>query len=170
MKRCGSLYLQYNRWRAYLFQFLFTEKCSLNPFIQNRVGGGNPENVWGTTTSKKSVSHSVAFWLCNPMDCSLPGSSVHGILQARILEWIAIHFSRAYDFYTRYLFKACESWIKEDTVNGIWMITDIGILLCYSYLSPRSSNSPSAVLIDNAEKFNDLLLNTKSFSSFWFYI
>ena len=28
--------------------------------------------------------------LCNPMDCSLPGSSVHGILQARILEWVAI--------------------------------------------------------------------------------
>ena len=32
--------------------------------------------------------------LCNPMDCSLPGSSVHGILQARILEWVAIFFSR----------------------------------------------------------------------------
>ena len=30
----------------------------------------------------------------NPMDCSLPGSSVHGILQARILEWVAISFSR----------------------------------------------------------------------------
>ena len=29
------------------------------------------------------------------MDCSLPGSSVHGILQARILEWVAIPFSRA---------------------------------------------------------------------------
>ena len=28
--------------------------------------------------------------LCNPMDCSLPGSSVHGIFQARILEWVAI--------------------------------------------------------------------------------
>ena len=27
--------------------------------------------------------------LCNPMDCSLPGSAVHGILQARILEWVA---------------------------------------------------------------------------------
>ena len=27
---------------------------------------------------------------CNPMDCSLPGSSVHGILQARILEWVAM--------------------------------------------------------------------------------
>ena len=32
--------------------------------------------------------------LCDPMDCSLPGSSVHGIFQARILEWGAISFSR----------------------------------------------------------------------------
>ena len=32
--------------------------------------------------------------LCNPMDCSLPGSSVHGIFQTRILEWVAISFSR----------------------------------------------------------------------------
>ena len=32
--------------------------------------------------------------LCNPMDCSPPGSSVHGISQARILEWVAISFSR----------------------------------------------------------------------------
>ena len=29
----------------------------------------------------------------DPMDCSLPGSSVHGILQARVLEWVAIDFS-----------------------------------------------------------------------------
>ena len=32
--------------------------------------------------------------VCNPMDYSLPGSSVHGIFQARILEWVAISFSR----------------------------------------------------------------------------
>ena len=32
---------------------------------------------------------------CNPIDCSLPGSSVHGVLQARILGWVAISFSRA---------------------------------------------------------------------------
>ena len=31
--------------------------------------------------------------LCDPMDYSLPGSSVHGILQARILEWVAMPFS-----------------------------------------------------------------------------
>ena len=32
--------------------------------------------------------------LCNPMDCSLPGSSIHGIFQARVLEWVATSFSR----------------------------------------------------------------------------
>lgn len=32
--------------------------------------------------------------LCDPVDCSPPGSSVRGILQARILEWVAISFSR----------------------------------------------------------------------------
>ena len=31
--------------------------------------------------------------LSNPMDCSLPGSSVHGIFQARVLEWVAIAFA-----------------------------------------------------------------------------
>ena len=42
-------------------------------------------NVW------KLPSH---IQLCNPMDCSLPGSSVHGILQAKIPEWVVISFSR----------------------------------------------------------------------------
>ena len=37
--------------------------------------------------------------LCDPMDCSPPGSSVHGIFQARVLEWGAIAFS---DMYARY--------------------------------------------------------------------
>ena len=39
------------------------------------------------------VSHSVVSDSLQPMDCSLPGSSVHGVLQARILEWVAISFS-----------------------------------------------------------------------------
>ena len=38
--------------------------------------------------------------LCDPMDCSSPGSSIHGILQARILEWVAIPFSRG-SFWTQ---------------------------------------------------------------------
>ena len=31
--------------------------------------------------------------LCDPVDCSLPGSSFHGIFQAKLLEWVAIFFS-----------------------------------------------------------------------------
>ena len=42
---------------------------------------------------KVKVAHSCLSH-CDPMDRSLPGSSVHGILQARILEWVAIPFSR----------------------------------------------------------------------------
>ena len=33
--------------------------------------------------------------LCDPVDCSLPGSSIHGIFQARVLEWVAISFSNS---------------------------------------------------------------------------
>ena len=36
--------------------------------------------------------------LCDPMDCSHPGSSVHEIFQARVLEWVAIAFSCAYGY------------------------------------------------------------------------
>ena len=47
--------------------------------------------------NNKEVKVSVAqscLTLCDPMDYSLPGSSVHGILQARILEWVAISYNR----------------------------------------------------------------------------
>ena len=41
--------------------------------------------------------------LSDPMDCSLPGSSVHGIFQARVLEWGASDFSEeALDIYIKY--------------------------------------------------------------------
>ena len=202
IKRCGSHYPNTTDNELIYFNFYLLRSVPWIHFFQ--IGMGRAvilKKVQGTTASKKSVSHSVALWLCNPKDCSLPGSSVHGILQARILEWIAIHFSRDHCFYTWHLLKAhkswnspgkntgvdsihfsrdcCfytwrllkahKSWVKKDTVKGICMITDTGVLLCDSYLSPWGSNSPSAVLIDNVEKFNHLLLNTKSFSSSWFY-
>ena len=40
--------------------------------------------------------------LSDPMDCSLPGSSVHGIFQARVLEWGAIAFSTSFIKNTKY--------------------------------------------------------------------
>ena len=48
-------------------------------------------NVFGIVYSEVAQSCPT---LCNPVDCSLPGFSVHGILQARILEWVTISFSR----------------------------------------------------------------------------
>ena len=48
--------------------------------------------------------------LCNSMDCSLPGFSVHGILQARTLEWVAISFSNAW------------KWkVKVKSLSRIWL-------------------------------------------------
>ena len=44
-------------------------------------------------TQEREVTQSCPT-LCEPKDCSLPGSSVHGIFQARVLEWVAISFSR----------------------------------------------------------------------------
>ena len=45
-------------------------------------------------TSVESVIFQSSLTLRDPMDCSLPGSSVHGIPQARTLEWVAISYSR----------------------------------------------------------------------------
>ena len=55
-----------------------------------RLGGGKRRMDLGFACS---VTQSCPT-LCKPMNCSLLGSSVHGILQARILEWVAIPFSR----------------------------------------------------------------------------
>ena len=60
--------------------------------------------------------------LCNPMDCSLPGSSVHGILQARILEWVASPSSKG------------SSWPRD------------GTHVSYVYLHWQSGSLPPAPL------------------------
>ena len=44
--------------------------------------------------SESEVTHSCPKTLSNPMDCSLPGFSVHGIFQARVPEWVAFSFSK----------------------------------------------------------------------------
>ena len=59
------------------------------------TGGGrvSPNRLSVYKESESEVAHS-CLTLCDTMDCSLSGSSLHGILQARILEWVAISFSR----------------------------------------------------------------------------
>ena len=60
----------------------------LEPIIQSEVSQKEKHQY-----SISEVAQSCLI-LCNPRDCSLSGSSVHGIFQARVLEWIGISFSR----------------------------------------------------------------------------
>ena len=55
----------------------------------------NEQSILQTDSVRACLLIQSCLTLCNPMDCSLPGSSVHRILQAKILEWVAISFSRA---------------------------------------------------------------------------
>ena len=84
--------------------------------------------------------------LHNPMDCSLPGSSVHGIFQARVLEWGAIAFS-----------KEVTSWRQWDCIASavgppdpgcLWDCllggTGCGALICWVCF-PLTEGSPEAV-------------------------
>ena len=48
---------------------------------------------WNVIESESNIAQ-LCLTPCDPMDCSLPGSSIDGIFQARILEWVAISFSR----------------------------------------------------------------------------
>ena len=51
--------------------------------------------------------------LSDPMDCSTPGSSVHGIFQARVLEWGAIAFSQSIAILTYFYSHIVQIWLLE---------------------------------------------------------
>ena len=85
----------------------WANKSSSTTRINHLRGGREPQKpphplpsldgAWQLAGSKSREETEVAqpfLTLFDPVDCSLPGSSVHGILQARILEWVAISFSR----------------------------------------------------------------------------
>ena len=67
-----------------------------NPLQDSCLENPMNEGAWQAAVHRvtKSQTRLKQLTLCNPTDCSPPGSSVHGILQARILEWVAISFSR----------------------------------------------------------------------------
>ena len=59
--------------------------------------------------------------LCDPMDCSLPVSYFHGISQARILEWVAISFSRDIRYWaacSKYSWNEWKSWTIQYNMNN----------------------------------------------------
>ena len=87
---------------------------------------------------KWNVSHSVVSNSCNPTDRSPPGSSVHGILQATILEWVTLPFSKG--------FSQPRDRTQVSHIAGrfftIWAISEAGVCVCvcvcvYLFLSVR---------------------------------
>ena len=61
------------------------------------------------------------------MDCSLPGSSVHGILQPRILEWVAIPFSKGFSWPRDWTWVSCivgrffTTWVNMEALYGLYL-------------------------------------------------
>ena len=66
---------------------------SSQPRNRTQVSGIAADSLSAEPQSESEVAQ-LCPALCDPMDCSLPGFSIHGIFQARILEWVTISFSR----------------------------------------------------------------------------
>ena len=116
-----------------IFRVLVSAYCLWCFSIILQVVGGSWENdAWHhahTHTHIYIYAQSLQWCstLCNPMDCSLPGSSAHGILQARILEWVVIPSSRG------------SSQPRDQT--HIFYISCIGRQVLYHYSHLGSPNS-----------------------------
>ena len=98
--------------RSLIFPILLFSSISLHwslrkPFLSLLAILWNSAFKWVSEVKWSEIAQSCPT-LCNPMDYSLPGSSLHGILQARVLEWVAISFPRG------------SSWPRDQTwVSGI---------------------------------------------------
>ena len=91
----------------------------------------------------------VAPTLCDPMDCSPPGSSVHGISQARILEWVAIPFSRESNldlWHCRWIFLPSEP--QYSTVRCKHVIL---VMVC-SYLEKVAGETGMGLMISDHDR------------------
>ena len=85
---------------------------------------------WNIVDSQCCVSFRCAYvlshvWFCDTMYCSPPGSSIHGIFQARILEWVALSFSRG------------PSWPRDWT--SVSCISCFGRRILYHYATWEAS-------------------------------
>ena len=108
-----------------------------------------------TLTNTKAVkTHST---LCNPMNCSTPGSSVHGILQTRILEWVAISFSRE------------SSWPRDWTCNSFFSCTGRRIFFFFFFLPLSHLGSPLKTYeVLSNDCWNDMIVQIMC--KYFFYV
>jgi len=76
------------------FNIQRSEEWQLPTFIIRNRKWAEIEHDTFLKVKVKVLVPQLCLTLCDPMDCSPPGFSVHGILQARTLEWVAMYFSR----------------------------------------------------------------------------
>ena len=95
------------------------------------------------------------FFFCHPMDCSSPGSSVYGILHARILKWVAIPFSRGSSLPRNRSWVSCiacgffivwatRDWISFNVMMTIWIWScqsNIGLAKMRQFCEDKEDNS-----------------------------
>ena len=117
---CLSIHPSMDTWTASVFQLMWIRL--LFTWMFGKVHGtwrfGDLVSIlWGIYPEVQLVDHKVkvlvaqsCLRLCNSMDCSPPGSSVHGMLQAKLLEWVAIPFSRESSW--------PRNWIQVSCVAG----------------------------------------------------
>ena len=102
--------------------------------------------------------------LCNPMDCSLPGSSLHGILQARVMEWVAISFSRGSPWLK--LIKSCTlnicNFLYVNYTLTKWFSNES---LNYTKKNPKGSNDQMTILERKKYNISDLKNAQESLNS-----
>ena len=121
------------RCRAWKWKDTFSRKIK-----REKINWLNEEilRLVGICVCAQLLSH-VWLTLCDPMVCSPPGSSFHGISQARILEWVAIPFFRG------------SSWLRDQTYIawiGRWILTSV-------VGGPLSHQGSPIKIILNTQKF-----------------
>ena len=100
--------------------------------------------------------------LCDPMDCSLPGSFVHGISQARTLEWVAISFSRGSSWPRYRTHISCVSciagrffttWVTGELISYICQLFEL-VCSCNTVTHTNTDNNESVFMGQNF--FNEI--------------
>ena len=95
-----------------------------SPALQADSLPSEPPGEPCTSTLCMCLVTQLCLTLCDPMDCSPPGSSVHGIFQARILEWVATHSSRGSSWPRNWTRVSCiaggffTSWATREDCTG----------------------------------------------------
>ena len=80
-------------WSYFYIAIAYTQPRFFGMYVLLHIYAYYPRAQHIVSASASEVAQSCPT-LCNPMDCNVPGSSIHGIFQARMLEWVAISFSR----------------------------------------------------------------------------